>query len=147
MKKNFIYSLLIIVSIFIITGCNSKKIDTEYSRKEINSMKVIIDDREYIVNLENNETVKKFIDLLPLEIKMDELNGNEKYFYLNSELPTDSYNPKHIFAGDVMVYGNDCLVIFYKSFDTSYSYTKIGHIIDLPELGNSSVSVKFEKDW
>jgi hypothetical protein len=43
-----------------------------------------------------------------------------------------------------MLYGNDCLVIFYKSFNTTYSYTKIGHIDDLPNLGNGSINVKFE---
>jgi len=36
------------------------------------------------------------------------------------------------------------LVIFYKSFDTSYSYTKIGHINDLKDIGNNNVVVKFE---
>lgn len=42
-----------------------------------------------------------------------------------------------------MIYGNDCLVIFYKSFTSSYSYTKIGHIDNLSDLGNDSVSVSF----
>ena len=63
---------------------------------------------------------------------------------MNNSLTTNSYNPNHIVKGDVMLYGNNCLVIFYKSFDTSYSYTKIGHIDNLPDLGNSDVLVKFE---
>ena len=83
--------------------------------------------------------------MLPLELNMSELNGNEKYIYLDITLPTNSSNPKHIDSGDVMLYGNNCLVIFYKSFDTSYSYTKIGHIDNLDDLGNASITVRFEK--
>ena len=76
---------------------------------------------------------------------MDELNGNEKFVYMNNSLTTNSYNPNHIVKGDVMLYGNNCLVIFYKSFDTSYSYTKIGHIDNLDNLGNGSITAKFDK--
>ena len=76
---------------------------------------------------------------------MSELNGNEKYVYLDKSLLTNPSNPKQINTGDVMLYGNNCLVIFYKSFETSYSYTKIGHIDNLPDLGNGNVIVKFEK--
>lgn len=136
MKK--IYSLLIIIFLFVTTGCNK-------TGEESKSMKVTIDNNEYLINLENNETAKSFIDLLPKEYNMTELNGNEKYIYLDTSLPTNSYSPKHIETGDVMLYGNNCLVIFYKSFNTSYSYTKIGHIDNLPDLGNDNILVKFEK--
>ncbi len=44
-----------------------------------------------------------------------------------------------------MLFDNSCLVVFYKSFDTSYTYTKIGHIDNLPDLGSDSVSVKLSK--
>ena len=47
-------------------------------------------------------------------------------------------------AGDIMLYGNNCLVVFYKSFDTTYSYTKIGHIDNLPNLDKDKVIIKFE---
>ena len=71
--------------------------------------------------------------------------ANEKYIYLDNSLPTNSSKPKYINAGDVMLYGNNCLVIFYQSFDTTYSYTKIGHIDDLANLGNDNIHVIFEK--
>ena len=110
-------------------------------------MKAIINDNEYIINLEDNETAKSFINILPKELTMNELNGNEKYIYLDTTLPTNEFNPKKINAGDVMLYGNNCLVIFYKSFDTTYSYTKIGHIDNLDDLGNGSILVKFYKSF
>ena len=43
-----------------------------------------------------------------------------------------------------MLYGNNCLVIYYKSFDTSYSYTKIGHIDNLPDLGSENVLIEIK---
>ncbi|MBR6948851.1 MAG: hypothetical protein IKH54_01530 [Bacilli bacterium] len=107
------------------------------------SVIALIDGKEYKINLEDNNTAKFFANMLPKEFKMDELNGNEKYIYLDTKLPSNSVNPKRINAGDVMLYGDNCLVIFYKSFDTQYSYTKIGHIDNLPDLGKDSVTVKF----
>ena len=156
MKKRLIVSILVIVSLFMIVGCNSKNTNDEINNNEnniednnsnevISSVKVTINNKEYTLNLEDNETAKNFVNLFPQEFNMSELNGNEKYIYMNFSLPTNSSNPKHINSGDVMLYGDNCLVIFYKSFDTSYSYTKIGHIDNLDNLGNGSITAKFEK--
>ena len=160
--KKIVYSLLIIICLFMVVGCNQKNNetntqDTQTSQQEnnnyelnnsnevIKSVKAIINGKEYKIDLEDNETANSFANLLPQELNMRELNGNEKYIYLDTTMPTNPSNPKRINAGDVMLYGDNCLVIFYKSFDTSYSYTKIGHIDNLPNLGNDSISVKFEK--
>ena len=141
--------LILICSIFILTGCvnNSKNYEKEIEESDVkvSEVKVTINDKEYIIKLENNDTVNEFIKILPQEFIMDELNGNEKFVYMNNFLTTNSYNPNHIVKGDVMLYGNNCLVIFYKSFDTSYSYTKIGHIDNLDNLGNGSITAKFDK--
>ena len=145
MQKKITRIILVLIVIFI-TGCSNKvEIPKENNDLEVNNqVKVLIDKKEYTINLESNETAKEFFNILPLELNMIELNGNEKYTYLDTTLPSNSLNPKKINAGDVMLYGDNCLVIFYKSFTTSYSYTKIGHIDNLPDLGNEDISVKFE---
>ena len=91
-------------------------------------------------------TTSALTKLLPLDITMDDLNKNEKYVYLEDSLPTNTYSPNHIEAGDVMLFGDNCLVIFYKSFDTSYSYSKIGHINNLPELSDGSIIVNLNTE-
>ena len=147
---------LLLISIFVISlsGCSQLKENANTDIKnnieksddgEYSIMKIMINNEEYIINLENNETVKELIGLLPLELDMNELNGNEKYAYLDNVLPTNPSSVKHINSGDVMLYGNNCIVIFYKSFDTTYSYTKIGHIDNLPDLGFGNIKVKIFK--
>ncbi len=47
-----------------------------------------------------------------------------------------------------MLYGSSCVVLFYETFSSGYSYTRIG-AVDNPEglsqvLGNGNVTVKFE---
>ena len=98
------------------------------------------------INLEENLTASALVKLLPLDITMNDLNKNEKYAYLDESLPTNTYSPKHIEAGDVMLFGDNCLVIFYESFDTSYSYSKIGHINNLPKLDGGNVSVNLSTE-
>ncbi len=148
MKKSSLYILLIVLFLFVITGCNSQKIESknevEKRSDNIKSVSVVIEEKEYILNLEDSETAKEFVSMLPIDLDMSELNGNEKYINLDKNLKTNPYNPKRINAGDVMLFGDNCLVIFYKSFDTTYSYTKIGHIDNLDDLGNGDIKVRFE---
>lgn len=110
-------------------------------------MMIQIGNTSYQVTLYDNATVQALIDKLPLTIEMEELNGNEKYHYFPDSLPSDSRRVGKIKAGDVMLYGSDCLVIFYKGFSTPYSYTPVGRIEDpaglSQALGSGSVQVKF----
>lgn len=85
---------------------------------------------------------------LPLTVTMQELNGNEKYHYLSDSLPTDASRPEKIQTGDLMLFGSDCLVLFYQSFTTSYSYTPLGRLTDpdglAQALGGGSVEITFQ---
>ena len=88
----------------------------------------------FTATLADNRTAQAFASMLPLTLDMNELNGNEKYFHLDSSLPADSNNPGTINAGDIMLYGSDCLVLFYKTFSTSYSYTRVGSVDNPQQL-------------
>ena len=109
---------------------------------------VTVGSSEFSLTLADNETAKAFKDLLPLTLNMSELNGNEKYDYLSGGLPTNAVKPGTIHAGDLMLYGSNCVVLFYKTFSSSYSYTRIGWVDDVKglatALGGGSVTVKFE---
>lgn len=99
------------------------------------------------VTFAGNESAKAFIKQMPATYKMSELNGNEKYVYLDEGLPSNAKKVGEIKAGDIMLYGSDCVVVFYKSFSTSYSYTKLGRVTDVDglkkALGKGSVKVSF----
>lgn len=101
-----------------------------------NQVELIINNKSYTATLEDNSTSYALLDLLPLQIGMNDSNGNEKYFYLKTALPTNEYKPINIKKGDIMLFGNDCLVIFYKDVINKYNYTKIGTIDDPQGLEN-----------
>ena len=117
----------------VITWIDSLDIDNNLNSK---SAKLLINNKEYSVILEDNETVDILVNNMPLKLSMNNLNGNEFYSYLDFSLPTNSYNPGKINKGDIFLYGTNCLVIFYESFNTSYSYTKIGKLEDIEVLDN-----------
>ena len=108
------------------------------SAGEANQMKMTVGNQEFEIALAQNETAKAFSEMLPLTVTMSDLHENEKYVYLDNRLPSAPENVGKISAGDVMLFGDNCLVVFYKSFQTSYSYTKIGRIIENTVLGTLS---------
>jgi hypothetical protein len=109
---------------------------------------ITIGEKEFAATLADNPTAEAFRRLLPLSITMSELNGNEKLFKLPANLPTQESVPSSIQTGDLMLYGARTVVLFYKSFPTIYSYTRIGRIDDPAGLavavGSDSVALKFD---
>jgi len=124
-------------------GSDSSDVDSSS-----NKLKIIIGSRTFNATLVSNPTVTAFKSRLPITVNMAELNGNEKLYNFSSALPTNASNPRNISTGDLMLYGSTTLVLFYESFATSYSYTRLGKIDDPSGLaaavGGGSVSVRFE---
>ncbi len=103
----------------------------------------------YTVVLEDNETARELVRMLPLTLEMNELNGNEKYYYFDTSFSTNEENIGMIQNGDLMIYGNNCLVLFYDSFSTTYRYTRVGYVENAENLasilGNSAITITLEQ--
>jgi hypothetical protein len=110
-------------------------------------MRITIGSSVFTATLADNETVTAFKTRLPLTVEMTDLNANEKFYHSPEDLPEDASNPGTIHAGDVMLYGSNAVVLFYKTFSTSYSYTRIGKVDDTSGLAAAlrprSVTVTF----
>lgn len=115
----------------------------------VKTMQLSIGNKIFTATLEDNSSAESFYALLPTTLEMNELNGNEKYNYLETTLPVNSIRPGTINAGDIMLYGDNCIVVFYETFKSSYSYSPIGHINDIRQLkealGTENITIKFSK--
>jgi hypothetical protein len=123
---------------------------TENTETMSDTLLIKIGDKEFTATLLDNPTSADFRAMLPLTVNMTELNGNEKYFRLSKNVPTNESNPGTIQSGDLMLYGSNTFVLFYESFSTSYSYTKLGKINNTTGLvsalrkGNVTVSISLK---
>jgi hypothetical protein len=112
------------------------------------TIKVMIGDNHFKAILESNAAANGFKRMLPLTISMKDLNSNEKFFDFSTSLPANASNPNTINSGDLMLWGSNTLVLFYKTFNTSYSYTRLGKIENpnglSQALGSGNVTVTFE---
>lgn len=171
--KKIIALLLTVVLLFTVSACSNSREKNKHSAEFItesstvqttsnlntsqkettqqseNTMNIKINNKDFTAEFYDNETAKAFADMLPLTLDMNELHGNEKYYYLDHTLPTNSSYVGTIRNGDIMLYGNNCLVLFYDSFSTDYSYTKIGYIKNPTDLadavGSGNVTISFEE--
>ncbi len=157
-RKNIF--LLFLLASMVLMGCGYKTPQTpiketkdnteQISENEDNKVIITVGDKEFNAVFYKNETTDALIKKMPITVSMKDLNSNEKYYYFDEAFPKNSEKVGSINAGDIMLYGDSCVVLFYKSFNTSYSYTKIGYIENIEglesALGNSDIDVIFKID-
>lgn len=170
-KKKIIIMLTVTVvamvgmSVFMRTGFQSitkrtkdesqkeQQIESEQEEeKDLNMIEKIgvrIGDKTFTMSVDSGKAGQEFAKSAPFELEMKELNGNEKFFEGTETLPTEPYKPDYIEMGDVMLYGDKTIVIFYKSFNTEYEYTRLGKVDNEfsleSALGKGDVKVDFYK--
>lgn len=159
--KHSLFFLIFMLSIALSSASSCEKRDGQVfeqnteenniSKKSMSSkIKIKINSQTFTATLLDNNSARAFIKMLPMTINMKELNGDEKYHDLPESLPTNASNPRTTQAGDLMLFGSRTLVLFYKTFSTSYSYTRLGRVDDISglvtALGSKNVTVTFEME-
>ena len=141
-RKKIIVMVLILIPICVVIFMFIPK-----DKKSDKRMSITVGDKSFTAVLYDNKTADEFYSRLPLKLDMRELNGNEKYYDLDKPLTADSSVAGHISKGDIKLFGDDCIVLFYDGFMSGYSYTNIGYIEDTDgleaALGSGNVSVEF----
>ncbi|QNM07074.1 hypothetical protein H9Q78_12880 [Qiania dongpingensis] len=127
---------------------SSEPADNESSEKnEVLKMNVQVGSSTFTATLEENAAVDALIEMMqsaPVVIQMSDYSGFEKVGSLGTSLPaSDSQTTTQ--AGDIVLYNDNQIVIFYGS--NSWSYTRLGKIDDLSgweeALGSGDVQVTF----
>jgi hypothetical protein len=106
-----------------------------------------IGDKEFPFTLKDTAVANELKAKFPLEIDMTKLNDNEIYYRFDTSFTTNTKSVGTINIGDIYLYQSDCLVLFYKTFTTSYQYSEIGSLSStdgLAEAIDSKSTVKVE---
>lgn len=153
MKYLFISTLLSFV--FCVAACSKTAEVSNLTHDLIdsnqfnnNKMNIKVGSAIFTATLYDNPSANALKVMLPLTINMSELNANEKFYYFSSSLPTNAARGGNIQVGDFLLYGNNCLVLFYENIQTTYSYARLGKIDNTSglkaALGTGSITATFE---
>lgn len=124
-----------------------QEVKKEEDKKQID-IQIEIGDNTFYAKLYDNEATQAFIKQMPITLDMNELNGNEKYYYFSEPFPTNIEKTSDVQKGDLMLFGSDCLVLFYEDLSTSYQYIRLGYIEDTfglaAALGSGTIKLTFK---
>ena len=115
----------------------------------VKSMKVVINNKEYDVELDNNSTTNDVLKNLPLELNIQRYAGHEYYDELPFRPTFDENRTSNIKAGHIYYWdGWNAFVINFEDYDiTPYKVVHIGEIkdssvIQLLENADNNISIK-----
>ena len=148
MKKIF-KAVILICLIFIVVLFIKKEDQTIFIEKQINKIIINVNDRDLIVELEDNSSADAFYKRLKKEsitIKTHDYGNYEKRGNLGFELPRNDKESESK-AGDLMLFQGNKITLNYET--KKYNFTKLGHVTNLDSfelkelLGKGDATLKF----
>ena len=144
--RRLLITLLLITAAATVPGAALATAASE-TRETMIQVTIQVEDKAFEALLFDHDAARALAQQLPMTVNMKELNGNEKYYDLPAPLPESAERIGELHAGDLMLFGSDCLVLFYEDFDTEYRYTRLGAVQDpsglAQALGRGDVTVTF----
>lgn len=144
--RQLLITLLLITAAATVPGAALVTAASE-TRETMIQVTIQVEDKAFEALLFDHDAARALAQQLPMTVNMKELNGNEKYYDLPAPLPESAEQIGELHAGDLMLFGSDCLVLFYEDFDTEYRYTRLGAVQNpsglAQALGRGDVTVTF----
>ena len=106
-----------------------------------------IGDKTFPIQFKDTSVSSELKAKFPFTIKMNNLNGNEVYYNFDQTFTTNTKSVNTINIGDIYLYQSNCLVLFYKTFSTSYSYSEIGSLTSTEGLAEAIGSQNITISW
>ncbi|MBQ3385472.1 MAG: hypothetical protein IJG59_09740 [Erysipelotrichaceae bacterium] len=136
--KKTVVVIMLLIAICFLKGCGQKGQDEEPSSSKTGEgtekmMKLYIDEQEMNVAWEDNQSVKALTQLASekeLRISTSMYGGFEQVGSIGQSLPRNDVQTE-TGPGDIVLYSGNQIVVFYGS--NSWSYTRLGHILDKNE--------------
>ena len=88
---------------------------------------------------------QNFMKNFPMSVQMSDENSNQKKGCVYFKIEGDSDKPKNIEKGDLLIYGDSCIVIATSDFAGHGKYKKIGHINNIDGLPDGSYPALFSE--
>ena len=118
----------------IVLGCGGPGVAApslsgkEAEMHETGAASLLVGSKAYALKWADTEAAAELRQQLPLAKTFTELNGNEKYYKLPKHLTAADEDVREIHKGDVMLFDSQYVVVFYQDFQTTYRYTRLGHV-------------------
>ena len=96
-----------------------------------------VSEHRFAITLADNAAARELAGRLPLALNMGELNGAEKHGRLPEPRAQNASKLGTIRSGDLMLYSVGTLVVFYSTFESSYSYARLGRVDDPARLAEA----------
>ena len=108
------------------------------AQEKLMDITVTIGGNEYAAALYDNGAARAVSAQFPLALSMSEYAGNLEYYArLSAKITADAPKADKIRAGDIMLYNDISLVIFYADAPHTAGYVKLGHIENPADLKKS----------
>lgn len=131
-------------SVSFLTDIGAEKEETD----EMITVLVSAHGKAFSAKFHNNALAKAIASQMPFTLDMSDFLGQEKVASLRFDLPNaTTETPSTIGPGEIYLWSENQLVLFYTTFSNSYSYVPIGYIEDvaglIEALGSGSVAITF----
>ena len=152
--KGIKFLLITVICLFTVSACKEKQTANQktMSQKEKTTMKIQVENNQTTILYKLNESdgAKQLYEQLPLKVKIENFNTNEKIFYPPKKLDTKNTPMANAKAGTLAYYapwGN--IVMFYGDFGKGQGLYELGNVIsgknDIQNLKGTITTAKLDQ--